>query len=93
MTTRYLRRDPAEVQPWAEALVQRRLEDLGTAHMSHQCLPWGPNYSTSQRRAKIVQSPSLIVILDEDLTYRQIFLDGRWVDELVLGLLRDEFRP
>jgi hypothetical protein len=71
---------PGEVQPWAEALVQRRLEDLGTAHMSHQCLPWGPNYSTSQRRAKIVQTPSLIVILDEDLTYRQIFLDGRQLE-------------
>jgi len=23
----------------------------------------------------------------------QVFVDGRWVDELVLGLLRDEFRP
>src|SRR5207245_2068681 len=41
------------------------------------CLPWGPNYSTSQRRAKIVQTPGLIIILDEDLTYRQVFLDGR----------------
>ena len=27
--------------------------------------------------AKIVQTPSLIIILYEDLTYRQIFLDGR----------------
>ena len=68
---------PGEVQPWAEALVQRRLEDLGIDHPSHLCLPWGPNYSTSQRRAKIVQTPGLIIILDEDLTYRQVFLDGR----------------
>jgi hypothetical protein len=71
---------PGEVQPWAEALVQRRLEDLGINHMSIQCLPWGPNYSTSQRMAKIVQTPSLIVILDDDLTYRQIFLDGRQLE-------------
>ena len=71
---------PGEVQPWAEVLVQRRLEDLGIDHMSHQCLPWGPNYNTSQRRAKIVQTPGLIVILDEDLTYRQIFLDGRQLE-------------
>ncbi|PYR46675.1 MAG: hypothetical protein DMF89_21190 [Acidobacteria bacterium] len=69
--------EPGEVQPWADALVQRRLEDLGIDHPSHLCLPWGPNYSTSQRRAKIVQTPGLIIILDEDLTYRQVFLDGR----------------
>jgi hypothetical protein len=68
---------PGEVQPWAEALVQRRLEDLSTGHMGQQCLPWGPNYINSDRKAKIVQTPKLIVMLDEDLTYRQIFLDGR----------------
>jgi hypothetical protein len=71
---------PGEVQPWAEALVQRRMEDLGTEHMSHLCLPWGPNYSTSQRRTKFVQTPGLILILDEDLTYRQIFMDGRQLE-------------
>jgi hypothetical protein len=68
---------PGEVQPWAEALVQQRTEDLQKDHMSVQCLPWGPNYSNSVRKAKIVQTPDLILILDEDLTYRQIFLDGR----------------
>jgi hypothetical protein len=68
---------PGEVQPWAEALVQQRMEDLGKDHMALQCLPWGPNYSNSTRLAKIVQTPGLIVMLDEGLTYRQIFLDGR----------------
>jgi hypothetical protein len=68
---------PSDVQPWADALVKRRVEDLGTEHMSHQCLPWGPNYATSQRTFKFVQTPNLIVMLDEDLTYRQIHLDGR----------------
>ena len=68
---------PGEVQPWAEALVQSRKENLHKEHMSLQCLPWGPSYSTSGRMAKIVQTPGLILILDEDLTYRQIFMDGR----------------
>ena len=68
---------PGEVQPWAEALYQQRLEDMGKDHMGLQCLPWGPNYSNSERRAKIIQTPNLIVMLDEDLTYRQIFMDGR----------------
>jgi hypothetical protein len=68
---------PGEVQPWAEALFQHRTEDFGKDHMGYQCLPWGPNYSNSERKAKIIQTPNQIVMLDEDLTYRQIFLDGR----------------
>jgi hypothetical protein len=53
------------------------MEDLGKDHMSVQCLPWGPSYSNSVRKAKFVQTPSLILILDEELTYRQVFMDGR----------------
>jgi hypothetical protein len=68
---------PGEVQPSAEALVQRRKDNFGKDHMSVQCLPYGPSYSTSGRLAKIIQTPGLIVILDQDLTYRQIFMDGR----------------
>ena len=48
--------------------------------MSLQCLPWGPNYSSSPRLVKIVKTPGLIVMLEEDLTYRQIFLDGRTLE-------------
>ena len=66
-----------EIQPSAEALVRQRAEDLQKDHMSVQCLPWGPSYSNSARKAKIVQIPGLILMLDEDLTYRQIFMDGR----------------
>jgi hypothetical protein len=68
---------PGEVQPSAEALVQRRKEDLGRDHMSLQCLPWGPNYANSGRMTKIIQTLGEIVMLDEALTYRQIFMDGR----------------
>src|SRR3989449_2933507 len=66
-----------EIQPWAQALVQQRAEDLQKDSPGVQCLPWGPSYSTSARTAKIVQAPGLMVMLDEDLTYRQIFMDGR----------------
>ena len=68
---------PGDIQPWAQALVEKRKEDLGKDHMAAHCLPFGPEYSTAQRYVKIVQTPTLIVMLDEDLTYRQIFLDGR----------------
>ena len=66
-----------EIPPWVQALVQERAEDLQKDSPAVQCLPWGPSYSTSARMAKIVQTPGLIVMLEEDLTYRQIFMDGR----------------
>jgi hypothetical protein len=69
--------EPEEIQPWARELVQQRMEDLGKGHMSVRCLPWGPRYSTSERLFKVIQTPGLILMLDESLTYRQIFMDGR----------------
>ena len=72
---------PGEIQPLAKALVEERAEDLQKDHMSVQCLPWGPSYSNSARKAKIIQTPGLILVLDEDLTYRQIFMDGRALEK------------
>jgi hypothetical protein len=73
---------PEDIQPWAQALVERRREDLGKDYMNVQCVPLGPSYataadSTGAEMMKIVQTPGLILILNPDLTYRQIFLDGR----------------
>ena len=73
---------PEEIQPWARALVEQRREDLGREYMNVLCLPLGPGYATSAditgaEMMKIVQTPGLILILNPDLTYRQIFLDGR----------------
>ena len=68
---------PGDVPRWVEDLVQQRHEDLGKDYMTALCLPLGPGYATSERYMKIVQTPALILILDEDLTYRQIFTDGR----------------
>jgi hypothetical protein len=68
---------PEEIQPWARELVAERMETLGKEHMAVQCLPWGPSYATSERLFKIIQTPSLILMLDEGLVYRQIFMDGR----------------
>jgi len=73
---------PGEVQPWAEALVQQRQEDLDKDYMNVLCVPLGPGYttagdSTGAEMMKIVQTPGLIMILNPDLTYRQVFMDGR----------------
>ena len=71
-----------EIQPWARALVEQRREDLGKEYMNVRCVPLGPGYttaadSTGAEMMKIVQTPGLIIILNPDLTYRQVFLDGR----------------
>jgi hypothetical protein len=73
---------PEEIQPWARDLVEQRREDLGKGYMNIICVPLGPGYatagdSTGAEMMKIVQTPGLILILNPDLTYRQIFLDGR----------------
>ena len=73
---------PGEIQPWARALVDERREHLGKDYMNVRCLPLGPGYVTAAditgaEMMKIVQTPGLILILNPDLTYRQIFLDGR----------------
>ena len=69
---------PADIQPWAQALVQQRAENFGKDNPRYRCLPEGPGYSTGGGGMKrFLQTPAMIVILNEDLTYRQIFMDGR----------------
>lgn len=68
---------PGEVQKWAQDVYQQHLEALGKDRWSVTCLPGGPALGLDKQIAKIVQMPGLLVILYEDLTYRQIFLDGR----------------
>jgi hypothetical protein len=73
---------PGDIMPWADALLQQRLEDLGKGFMNVTCVPFGPHYivaadTTGAEQMKIVQTPALILILNPDLTHRQIFMDGR----------------
>ena len=68
---------PADLKPWAQTLYQRRLGDFARDSMEAQCLPLGPAAFTTSDPVKFIQTPSLIAILLEDLTYRQIHMDGR----------------
>jgi hypothetical protein len=67
---------PADIQPWANDLYRHNKENVATESPSMHCLPWGPRFSTSFD-SMIVQAPGEVVILQDDLSYRQIFLDGR----------------
>jgi len=71
---------PGDVEPWAEELYKKRLGDFGKDDpWTADCLPAGPReiLSGGGGPARIIQSPNVIAILYEDLSYRQIFLDGR----------------
>lgn len=67
--------DPGDVQPWATDIVRQREEDFFKTRPSYQCLPGGLETFGGWKR--MLQTPKLIAILNDDLTYRQIFMDGR----------------
>jgi hypothetical protein len=69
---------PEEIDSSVVTLYKQRMEDLGKDDPStFRCLPSGPRqlYAPSSW-VRIVQTPAMIVML-EDLIYRQIFMDGR----------------
>jgi hypothetical protein len=62
-------------QPWSEALSKKRIENLRSEDMSVLCLPFGPRADMDV--GKIIQTPGIMMMAFNDLTFRQIFLDGR----------------
>jgi hypothetical protein len=72
---------PSDVRPWAAELFEQRAYGLGKDDPGTiGCQPLGTRHVTGgvpTSRVKIVQTPTVIVFLYEDLAYRQIFLDGR----------------
>jgi hypothetical protein len=73
---------PEDLRPATRETVEAHREDLGKDGMQVRCLPLGPAYATSgdstgSEMMRIIQTPQLIVMLNPDLTYRQIWMDGR----------------
>lgn len=67
-----------DIKPWASALSRQRLEEFGKDDPEITgCKPGGPRHITHGGLTKIVQTPGLLAMLYEDLSFRQIFLDGR----------------
>jgi hypothetical protein len=67
--------DPGDVHPWAKEVARQRADRFFKDRPSFRCLPSGPEGFGGWKR--IIRTPNLIAILNEDLTYRQIFMDGR----------------
>ncbi len=66
-------------QKWAADLKKARMADNGKDDPGSHCLPTGiVKLHTSPLLKKIIQTPGLLVILNErNMTFRQIFTDGR----------------
>ena len=69
--------DPANAQPWVNDLVGQRLQEYHKTRPSYQCLPSGPEADRFARWKRVLQTPTTLVILTDDLTYRVIHMDGR----------------
>jgi hypothetical protein len=70
--------DVPEMRPWAEELVAKRRAKVGDDPRA-QCLPSGIVRTHGLDLAKLVQTPTLLVMLVESSVpgVRQVFLDGR----------------
>lgn len=71
------RLDPTILQPWVMELALQRQQEYYKTRPYYQCLPSGPEVEQSADWKRIVQTPAMIVILDEELTYRVVHTDGR----------------
>jgi uncharacterized protein DUF3471 len=64
--------------PWAEEVFKARAETYGRDDPGVRCLPDGPRASLSGLDPfRLIQTPTMVVILHEPGTTRQIFIDGR----------------
>jgi hypothetical protein len=68
-----------EPLPWAEALLRERAANNGKDAPGAHCLPRGITNAGALFPFKLVQTPTLLVMLFEDdiPSHRQVFLDGR----------------
>jgi hypothetical protein len=79
-------RDETKVQAWARTAMAEHESNYYKDGPHMRCLPSGPGYIAGGAAGggglrRIVQSPTVIAILNPDLTYRQIFMDGRALEQ------------
>ncbi len=71
-------RDATKLQAWARTRMSEHERNFYKDGPHMACLPSGPGFvAGGGGLRRIVQSPTMIAVLNGDLTYRQIFMDGR----------------
>jgi len=76
--------DSSKIQGWALDAMLEQQKTFYTNDPRFHCLPSGPGSypagSTAEGFRRIVQHPDLIAILNADMTYRQVYMDGRQLE-------------
>ncbi|MBI4888416.1 MAG: hypothetical protein HY824_15075 [Acidobacteria bacterium] len=71
------RPEPADLQPWILDLARKHQLEYHRSRPYYQCRPSGPEAERYGGWKRILQTPAAIAILNDDLTYRVIHMDGR----------------
>ena len=71
------RPDPADMQPWVKDVARQQQQEFFKMRPAYRCLPSGPEAEKFGRWKRMLQTPTAIAILSDDLTYRLIHMDGR----------------
>ena len=66
------------LQPWALTVMAAREQNFRKDRPSYRCLPSGPEINHEWKQ--IIQTPATIAVINDDLTSRLIFLDGRTLE-------------
>jgi hypothetical protein len=74
------RPEPADLQPAVMDLARKHQQDYYRARPAYLCRPSGPEAEKFGGWKRIVQTPTAIAILNDDLTYRIIHMDGRQLE-------------
>ena len=74
------RPDVDNLQPWVRDLVLQRQQEYYKTRPYYQCLPSGPEAERFGGWKRFLQTPAVIAILNDDLTYRLIHMDGRQLE-------------
>jgi hypothetical protein len=73
--------DPGALEPWVADLAGQRQEEYYKTRPYFECLPSGPEVERSGGWKRILHTPGVIAILNDDLTYRVIHMDGRELED------------
>ena len=69
--------DSENAQAWVNDLARQRQQEFFKTRPAYACLPSGPEAQRFAGWKRVIQTPTAIAILNDDLTYRVIFTDGR----------------
>jgi hypothetical protein len=74
------RPDSADLQPWVIDLARQYQQDYFRTRPYYQCRPSGPEAERFGGWKRVLQTPTVIAFLNDDLTYRVIHMDGRTLE-------------